>query len=273
MAKQIRLALKYDSFTVEGETAKTLELAFDSPPLAKAAFGEKLAKSRKRKRLEVVDETRAIGGLQCAWRGEVVTRAWMTALETHDKVPNKLAAEQLAAALPGLPAVEELGFGLPQWANSHKGSFDGVLAVLEKARPAVRALAFGDYDNEGGHIVPFVDVARVAAIYPGLERLRVTAHNLEAHTFDRPWPALRSLAVRWRNLAGDWAWLLAGKRTPMLEELRVPGALVAELASSPLARQLRRVWLYEADEAMAARLPGLEVTIVPSIDRYRTSRE
>ena len=208
MAKAIRLTLGYDSFTVEGETDKLLRLTFATASEARIAFDAKLANAKKKKRLAPVDATRP--GPQADWDGDKLLRVWVTAIETHDKIPNRLASEQLADL--DLSSAREVGVGLQQWHDSHKASFDPVVAVLAKKKPPLEALALGDYDNRSGHIMRLNEPAALAAL--GVKRLRLAA----------------------KLRVPDWTWLAALK----LDELVVIGDVEAKLAKQ-LARDVKKL--------------------------------
>jgi hypothetical protein len=287
-------ALAYNSYSVDAEMHR-----FDSPPIARAAFSQALAKAKKSKRAPGSDATPSTAPfdaerVQLEWDGELVRRAWFTAHEEPGehvtqlgatKRPTTLASELLAAALelPAFAKLEEIGIGLQQWQNSHRATLDPVLDVLAAKRPAIRALALGDYDNEGGHIMKLASPARIAELYPALERLRITTTSLVSldgvalpalrslwlrgtsrelaalSALDRPWPALASLGIGWQRSGSKetldhWAWLLAGERTPALVHLALSGTtfdgpLVAALATSPLLPRLRRLELHALDDA------------------------
>ena len=82
--KQIRFTLGYDSYTVEGETDKTLIFRFETPPLARTAFSAHLAKAQQRERLAAIDATWIPDGLadlrdrlQLDGDGDHVHRGWL----------------------------------------------------------------------------------------------------------------------------------------------------------------------------------------------------
>jgi hypothetical protein len=218
-----RWVLGYDSYRVDDKVH-----TFDSAPAARDAFEHALAKAKKSraKRTVAVDATPA--GPQADRENGKLVRVWVTALETHDKVPNRYASEQLAAL--DLTATREIGVGLQQWNDSHKASFDPVLDVIAKRR--LDALALGDYDNRGGHIMRLDKPARLATL--GLKKLRITTTRIT------PLPAmtLDYLGVGWKHSKSldDWAWL-ADVKTDVLHLIgTADDALVAGLAKLTTAK-------------------------------------
>lgn len=307
--KPVRIALAYDSYSVEGDTDKALELHFDAPHVARLAFTQHLAKATKQKRLAVTDTTRRLDDFptaQLEFSGDLVTRAWFTADQLdaeHSSVirgggePRGLrrASEQLAAALalPAFANVHEIGIGLERWNDSHKVAFDDALAVLADKRPPLRALSFGDYDNRSGHVMRFASPARIAELYPALEKLRITTTSAVS---GGAFPQLQSLALRTNNVTETMSWAF---ELPALRHLAisVDYDLLNALVKSPLLPRLESLALLDIRDDKARkllrrtldafkhlelrldeheRIAGLEdlrVAVVPSIDRYRDSRE
>jgi hypothetical protein len=211
--------LGYDSYRVDDAVH-----AFDSAPAARDAFERALAKARKSKSKKKVAVDATPDGPQADREHGKLVRVWVTALETHDKVPDRLASEQLAAL--DLSATREIGVGLQQWHDSHRASFDPIFDIIDRKRPPLAALALGDYDNRGGHIMRVLEPARLATL--GLRKLRITTTQITK----LPPMALEYLGVGWKHSKSldDWAWL-AGIETDTLHLLgTADDALVAQLA-------------------------------------------
>ncbi len=272
--------LGYDSYTFGDDVVQ-----LTSPPEARFAFHERVAAAKK-KGVTVTDETTDPNPkwgpwakqpklMQFEWRGDAVHRAWFTAQETSRGF-NASKLVELALEQPAFARTVEIGVGLEQWENSHQASFDAVVDVLASKRPALSALAFGDYVNESGHVLELKNLARLDDLYPSLESLRLSTTQLPRFdqvgfkhlkrlwvrttwrdaaafkTLARSWPHLESLGIGWHRSGSkepaetlrDWGWLLDGQSTPKLRHLTLIGSnmwpeLIGALVTSPTGRALK----------------------------------